>query len=290
MFLRILITRSDERVGGQPLHNAHRFRDVPSATMYARRSVVGLLIGLLAVAGSPRSTDAAQEPSELSEPTEEGRAQFEAPTVSPNQPLPGESISIRGRAGLIRRSVLLERRVSNGWRQLGRRSTSSSGHYQFSIIAPQSAVTYRIVAPVSGGRPRAVSEVRRVQLATGAFWWELNDRCRGNTPPDEAACRLRDELTRRAGRIVIGGLHRAWRGQNFSRVLALLTDRVYLQSYRNVRPATRFRDCSYNPDEPWWFCYVRGASGVWYGTRFVVVSSVPHRLPVWRAGFLAPDV
>lgn len=243
---------------------------------------------LIALAGVPSAAIA--EPLELA-PEPEARVRLAAPSVSPRQPLPRESILVTGRAGQVRRPVVLESRVATGWRQVRRGHTGDGGRYRFALVAATSAVTYRVVVPAYQGRPRAVSARRTVQLSTARRWWDLNDRCRGSSPPDLGACRVRDDLTKRMGRVVIRDLHQAWRARNYQRVRSLVRYQSDVVWYRNVRPATGFRDCSYTASEPNWLCWVRGTNGHWYSTRFEIVGrSVPGRFHVWRGGALAPDV
>lgn len=71
------------------------------------------------------------------------------------------------------------------------------------------------------------------------------------------------------------------------RLVRLASDVVW---YRNVRPATSFRDCSYDDSEPTLLCWVRGTNDIWYSTRFKVTRLDYGTLPVWKGGALAPDV
>lgn len=85
-------------------------------------------------------------------------------------------------------------------------------------------------------------------------------------------------------------LYLAWIDQDYARVGSLVRSSSDVQWYRNVRPATGFRDCTYDPSQPRWLCWVRSTTGTWYSTRFEVTSSRPRTLPVWKGGALAPDV
>jgi hypothetical protein len=127
-----------------------------------------------------------------------------------------------------------------------------------------------------------------VDVLRGSDWWHLNDLCRGDG--DDQACEARDRITRRGGPIVIRDLHRAWVARDYAWVRRLVRYSSDVTWYRNVRPASRFEDCSYVDTEPYWYCWVTATNGHDYGTRFEPQDLRPGYLPVWKGGPLAPDV
>ena len=239
----------------------------------------------VATAGMPAAR--AQESASREEPAP-SLPEAVAPWVSPALPLPRETIVFTGRIGSSSRPVVLQKRRPSGWQAIRRSTTQSNGNYRFSLVAATSSRTYRIVAPPNAGKRRLVSPTRTVALSTGARWWSLNDRCRGNG--EQAACAARDDLTKRGGKIVRRDLYVAWLERDYTRVGSLVRSSSDVQWYRNVRPATPFRDCAYDASEPRWLCWVRATTGTWYSTRFEVTSLRPGSLPVWKGGPLAPDV
>lgn len=240
-------------------------------------SACGILISpAVEAAPSARATESADARMSLAA----------APAVTPALPLPRETISLTGAIGSRSRPVALQKQTPAGWQTIKQQTSTSTGRYRFSIIAATSTRTYRVVAPARAGLPQLTSPSRTVSLTTGRRWWDLNDQCRGDG--NEAACRSRDALTKRGGPIVIRDLYLAWADRDYVRVRSLVRSSSDVTWYRNVRPATRFRDCSYRDTE--WFCWVRATSGTWYSTRFEVDPLQPGRLPVWKGGALAPDV